>query len=153
MSLTVRRADPDDPALAPVIDAHLAHCGDLCPSNHVLGRAGLKAITLFAAYDDGAPVGIGALKNLGAGHGEVKSMHTAKAARGKGVARALLAAIIADAKAEDMTRLSLETGTDPDFAAARAFYEEAGFDRCPPFATYKNDPASVFYTCALAATA
>ena len=94
-------------------------------------------------------VAIGALKRLTDDHGEVKSMHTAEAARGRGIGSALLRHVIAVAEARGMTRLSLETGSWPYFAPARALYARHGFVECPPFGDYRADPNSVFMTLAL----
>ena len=96
-------------------------------------------------------VGVGALRRLSADHGEVKSMHTAVAARGRGVGAALLRHIVAAARARGVTRLSLETGSWPYFAPARALYARHGFVECPPFGDYRPDPNSVFMTLTLPA--
>jgi len=88
---------------------------------------------------------MGALKVLPIG-GEVKSMHTAAAARGQGAAKAILRTIIAEAERRGMPALWLETGTHPDFAAARTLYAKHGFTECPPFRDYTLDPNSLFMT-------
>ncbi len=103
-------------------------------------------ITFWTAWHAQILVGCIALKDLGDGHGEIKSMHIAEAARGKGVAQKLVALLIEAAKARSYHRLSLETGTLPAFKPARALYERLGFEECPPFATYVVDPYSVFMT-------
>jgi putative acetyltransferase len=77
-------------------------------------------------------------------HGEVKSMRVASAARGKGIGAALLAHIIAEAKARNYRRLSLETGAMAFFEPARRLYIRSGFRPCGPFASYKPDPNRVF---------
>src|SRR5207248_3478742 len=91
-------------------------------------------------------LGIGALKRLSPRHGEIKSMHTAAARRGKGAGSAMLEHIIASARACGMSRLSLETGSWDYFRPARALYARHGFRECPPFADYVPDPNSVFMT-------
>lgn len=73
-------------------------------------------------------------------------MHTAESARRKGVGSAILRRIIAAARARGMSRLSLETGSWPYFAPARALYAAHGFVECEPFAGYGPDPNSVFMT-------
>ena len=127
-------------------------------SAHALDLSGLQApdVTFWSAWaDDGdgvareTLVGVGALKRLSADHGEVKSMHTAEAVRGRGIGSALLRHIVAQARARGMTRLSLETGSWPYFAPARALYARHGFVECPPFGEYRADPNSVFMTLAL----
>jgi putative acetyltransferase len=91
-------------------------------------------------------VGVGALKPLDPGHGEIKSMHTAEAARGRGVGSALLRQIMAEARAAGLRRLSLETGSWPYFLPARALYARHGFVECGPFGDYREDPNSIFMT-------
>ena len=106
-------------------------------------------MTFWSVWEGETLVGVGALKQIGADHGEVKSMHTAEAMRGRGVGSALLCHMIASARARGMVRLSLETGAWPYFASARAFYARHGFVECPPFGDYRPDSNSVFMTLVL----
>ena len=117
-------------------------------SAHALDLLGLRAreITFWSAWEGEAVVGVGALRHLGDGHGEIKSMHTAEAARGRGVGSAMLRHIMAAARARGMSRLSLETGSWPYFEPARALYARHGFVECGPFGDYREDPNSVFMT-------
>jgi putative acetyltransferase len=78
-------------------------------------------------------------------------MHTARAARRRGVASAMVRHIIATARDRGFRRLSLETGASDYFAPARALYARHGFVECPPFEGYRPDPNSVFLTLDLAA--
>jgi len=71
-------------------------------------------------------------------------------ARGRGLARVLLEHLLQQARGLGYQRLSLETGVEPVFAAARGLYEKAGFTECPPFEGYTLDPNSVFMTRTLA---
>jgi putative acetyltransferase len=103
-------------------------------------------VTFWSAWEDDAVVAVGALKRLSADHGEIKSMHTAEAARGRGVGSAMLRQIMAAARAGGLSRLSLETGSWPYFAPARTLYARHGFVECPPFGNYRPDPNSVFMT-------
>jgi putative acetyltransferase len=91
-------------------------------------------------------VGCGALKELDAGHGEIKSMRTAASYLRKGVGSFLLQNIISEAKHRGYRRLSLETGSMPYFAPAHSLYRKFGFQRCAPFAEYREDPNSIFMT-------
>jgi putative acetyltransferase len=91
-----------------------------------------------------------ALKELDAGHGEIKSMRTATAQRRRGVGAALLEHVLEQAQACGFRRLSLETGPQPEFAPARALYARYGFVTCGPFADYAEDPYSTFMTRTLA---
>jgi len=90
-----------------------------------------------------------ALKDLGGGHVELKSMRTATAARRRGVGAAMLDHVVAAARERGHTRVSLETGTEDYFAPARTLYGTRGFTECPPFEGYVLDPHSVFLTLAL----
>lgn len=115
---------------------------------HVLPVDGLKVpeIRFFTLREDGALLGCGALKRLEPGHGEIKSMRTAEAALGRGVGKALLDHIVATACSEGMTRLSLETGSTEQFAAANRLYEKEGFERTGPFGGYADTPFTRFFT-------
>jgi putative acetyltransferase len=117
-------------------------------SIHALDLEALRRpeITFWSAWEDGQLLGCGALQELDAHHGEIKSMRTAAAHRRKGVAAALLAHIIAEARRRGYTRLSLETGSHDAFAPARKLYAAFGFEPCEPFAVYVLDPYSVFMT-------
>ena len=81
-------------------------------------------------------LGFGALKRLSADHGEVKSMHIIESKRGKGIGSAMLRHIMAAARAQAMSRLSLETGSWDYFQPARALYRKHGFVECAPFGRY-----------------
>jgi putative acetyltransferase len=76
-------------------------------------------------------------------------MHTAEGARRRGIGRALLAHLIAVARERGYRRLSLETGAQPAYAAARELYANAGFTPCGPFAGYPDSPNSAYMTLAL----
>ena len=138
------------PAFEALVKAHTQFCDDTAPAEscHHLPVSALfgPGITVWVAIEGKTLLGMGALKELSAGEGEVKSMHTSAAARGKGIARRLLETIMAEAKARGITSLWLETGVHPDFAAARALYAEQGFIECSPFGDYTLDPHSVFMT-------
>src|SRR5262245_60285225 len=110
--------DVDDPRADDVralIERHLRFMRGLTPPEdvHALDPAGLSAptITFFAARRAGELIAIGALRELDATHGEIKSMHTAEAERGRGVGRAMLEHLLSVARARGYRRVSLETGT------------------------------------------
>lgn len=117
-------------------------------SCHFLDLDALEAdnIRLFAARAGDQTLGTGALA-IKDGYGEVKSMFTADAARGKGVAAALLRQIEDTAREHDLKALKLETG-DTLYAAHR-LYERHGFEFCKPFGDYKDIPESLFMEKAL----
>lgn len=103
-------------------------------------------ITFWSAWADGELLGCGALKQLDAQDGEIKSMRTASRHLRKGVGCALLHHIIGEAERRGYVRLSLETGSMIAFEPARRLYAAAGFSYCGPFANYRLDPNSVFMT-------
>ena len=115
---------------------------------HVLPVDGLKVpeIRFFTLRENGVLLGCGALKRLGPGHGEIKSMRTAGNALGRGVGKAMLDHLVATARAEGMTRLSLETGSTEQFAAANRLYEKERFERSGPFGGYVDTPFTRFFT-------
>jgi putative acetyltransferase len=147
--MKIRPGDLDDPRVVALLTTHVttARAATACGSAHALDVAGLRGddISFWTAFEDGgALVGIGALRRLGRDHGEIKSMHTAATARRTGVGSAMLRHLIALARSQGLTRLSLETGARPYFAPARAFYQRHGFAECPPFGDYLPDPNTVF---------
>jgi putative acetyltransferase len=140
--------DHDD--VRSLISQHFAEmqAGSPPEACHVLPVDALRdpRIRFFTLREDGALLGCGALKRLGEGHGEIKSMRTANAVLGRGVGRALLNHLIAAARQEGMFRLNLETGSTEQFAAALHLYEREGFERCGPFGSYADTPFTRFYT-------
>lgn len=100
------------------------------------GRGAFLIATL-----DGQPVGCGAVRLLDSDTAEIKRMFTRPTARGRGVGRALLAELEAQARALGVSRLVLETGErQPE---ALALYERGGFVRIPAFGEYVDSPDSV----------
>jgi putative acetyltransferase len=145
-----------DPSVRALLEDHLAdmHATSPAESVHALDLDALRvpSVTFWVARSDGDVVGCGALKDLAdllPGEGEVKSMRTREAARGRGVAQAVLDAIIAAARSRAYTRLNLETGTQPFFEPAHRLYERNGFTQCGPFADYVLDSNSRFMTLSL----
>jgi putative acetyltransferase len=148
----------DDPRAADVralLGLHLAHMKSQSPPENVfaLTVTGLldTAVTLYSYRRDGQLLGIGALKDLGDRHGELKSMHTAHAARRNGVGRAMLTHLIDVARARGYRLLSLETGSMAGFAPARALYATAGFTESDAFADYAPSRYSTFMQLRLSA--
>ena len=145
------RIELDDlsrPEVHALLEEHLAHMHELSPpeSVHALDLSKLRGpdITFWTVWDEGVLLGCGALKELTPSHGEVKSMRTPSAIRGKGAGRAVLAHIIAEAKSRGYRLLSLETGPHAPFEPARSLYRSFGFVSCGPFADYPPDPYSAF---------
>jgi putative acetyltransferase len=107
------------------------------------------AVTFYSYRRDGELLAVGALKQLDGRHAELKSMHTAAAARGCGIGRAMVEHLIGVARDHGFSRLSLETGSSPAFAPARSLYAQAGFTPCGPFGDYPPDRGNTFMTLAL----
>lgn len=127
---------------------HLAGMHAASPPGTVfaLDLSGLQdpAVTVWTLREGEAVLGIGALKTLPDGTGEVKSMRTHPDHLRQGVARTLLEHIIAEAKVRSLSRLSLETGTGADFEAALTLYRTRGFIEGEAFGDYASVADSGF---------
>jgi putative acetyltransferase len=145
--------DPRAPDVRDLLSQHLAVMASHSPPENIfaLDVSGLldPAVTLYSYRRDGDLLAIGALKHLGARHGELKSMHTAAAARGAGIGRAMLTHLLGAARDRGYRQLSLETGSMAGFAPARALYASAGFTECGAFAGYEPSPHSTFMSLSL----
>lgn len=153
--MLIRIDDLLGPEIIALLEAHLQLMRSISPpeSVHALDLDGLRRpeVTFWTVWDGPQLLGCGALKELDPAHGEIKSMHTAAAARGRGVARRMLQHIIETARQRGYERLSLETGGTEEFAAAQGLYRGFGFEFCGPFAGYAPDPFSAFMTLELGA--
>jgi putative acetyltransferase len=107
------------------------------------------SVTFFSYRAHGELLGVAALKRIDGEHAEIKSMHTAEAARGRGIGRALVEHLLGVARQRGYRRISLETGSGPAFAPARRLYASAGFGPSGPFADYRPSPNSAYMTLAL----
>ena len=152
--LTIARESPLGADLGLLMQRHTAdmHADTPPESIHMMeaGQLATPDIAFFVLREAGIPLAMGAFKRLDATHAEIKSMHVLAEARGRGLSRRMLDHLLAQARAAGLLRLSLETGVQPTFLAARALYEKAGFTECPPFDSYQLDPNSVFLTKQLA---
>jgi putative acetyltransferase len=108
------------------------------------------AVTFVSYRADGELLGVAALKRIDDEHAEIKSMHTAEAARGRGIGRALVEHLVGVARESGYRRVSLETGSGPAFAPARNLYASAGFAPCGPFGDYRPSAASAYMTRSIA---
>jgi putative acetyltransferase len=143
----------DDPRAADVrslLERHLAFAHEHTPPEdvHALDLSGLldASVTFFSARRGAELVAIGAIKELDDRHGELKSMHTAAAERGRGVGQAMVDHLVGVARQRGYHRVSLETGTMAAFAPARSLYARVGFMPCGPFGDYRPSPNSAFMT-------
>jgi putative acetyltransferase len=154
MQITITPESPLGADLGLLFARHTAdmHADTPPESIHMMDASELAipAVRFFVMRDTGMPVGMGAFKRIDATHAEIKSMHVLAENRGRGLSKRMLDHLIAEARVDGIRRLSLETGVQPTFIAARALYAKAGFVPCPPFEGYVEDPNSVFLTLDLA---
>ncbi len=137
-------------AIRALLEQHFAGMLANSPAEscHFLDFDGLRSdsVTFWSIHKDDELAGCGALKQLDAQHGEIKSMRTADAFLRRGVAARMLGHIMDEARARGLDRLSLETGSGAAFEPALALYARHGFEECEPFADYKPDQFSRFMT-------
>lgn len=141
---------PDDltaPEVLGLLQFHLDEMHRWSPPSkvHAMPAERLRApdVTFFSAWDAGSLAAVGALKDLGSGRGELKSMRAAPAYRGRGAGRAMLDHLVDAARERGMTWLGLETGRPAEFAPAQALYAANGFIECPAFGDYISDEFSL----------
>ncbi len=150
LDIDIRLADPTDTVFEELFDRHLTLMYASSPSCsvHAKPASGLsgEGVTFLAGFYAGEPVAMGAVQDLGDAHFEIKSMHVVEKCRGRGIAQDILASLLDAASENGAKRISLETGSQPAFAPARAFYASAGFEACAPFADYTDDPNSYYMT-------
>ena len=117
-------------------------------STHVLDIDGLKdpSIKFWSLWENNKLVGCGALKFLEKNHGEFKSIRVADEFKKKGIGERIINHLIGEAKKLKISKLSIETGAGDFFLPARNLFTKFGFKSCPPFAHYKDDPNSCYYT-------
>jgi putative acetyltransferase len=144
----IRPDDLTDPQTRALLALHLSGMQAESPADAVfaLDLSGLQSpdIRLWTLWVGGAVAGVGALRTISAGQGEIKSMRTHPDHLRKGVAGALLRHIIATARAQGMARLSLETGRGAAFDPALALYRAQGFVDGDAFGDYRDNGFSQF---------
>jgi putative acetyltransferase len=148
--MEIRIDDLTGPEIKELLREHLNSMTLHSPpeSVHALDLDGLRQpdVTFWTAWDEDELLGCGAIKKLDGKHAEIKSMRTSTRHLRKGVAKAILQHMLAEAERTGYERVSLETGSAAAFEPARALYAAFGFIYCPPFADYVEDPYSVFMT-------
>lgn len=146
--LTIRVDDLSGEPTRELLTVHLAGMHENSPPGQVfaLDLSGLQApnVTVWSAWEGPELAGIAALKQLGDGTGELKSMRTHSRHLRKGVATALLEHIIGEARRCGLHRLSLETGSGPAFEPALALYRKRGFADGEAFAEYRRSDFNQF---------
>ena len=151
--MLIKIDDLSGPEVAQILMEHLAEMYAVSPPESVhaldLNKLRQRKISFWSVWDAKHLAGCGAIKEFEAGHAEIKSMRTANAYRGKGVAVKLMEHILSVAAERKYHRLSLETGPQEFFLPARKLYERFGFEYCGPFGDYAEDPYSAFMTKAI----
>jgi putative acetyltransferase len=150
LGFEIKPDDLNSPEIAEFLREHLRSLAQVTPpeSMHALNLDELRKadVTFWSVWHGRELVGCGALKELGGGHGEIKSMRTTRSHLRQGVASLLLRHIISEARRRGYRRLSLETGSTKYFEPAHNLYRKFGFTSCPPFIGYREDPNSLFMT-------
>ena len=140
----------DNPDVNALLKKHFEELRSVSPagSTHVLDIAGLKdnTIKFWSLWENNEIIGCGALKFLEKGHGEFKSIRVADNFRKKGNGEKIINHLIIEAKKLNIVKLSVETGAGNFFLPARKLFSKFGFKECPPFAHYKEDLNSCYYT-------
>jgi putative acetyltransferase len=146
--LEIRKDDISSAATQSLLRLHLVGMAANTPPGHVfaLDLSGLKSpdVTVWSLWDNDEICGIGALKQLDANSGELKSMRTHPKYLRRGVATALLEHIIEESRRRGLGLLSLETGTGAAFEPALALYRKHGFVDGEPFADYERSDFNQF---------
>ena len=146
----IRLGDLADERVIRLLTDHLDDMFATSPAEsvHALDVSGLSVpeVTFWTIGDADGLHGCVALKELDPEHGELKTMRTDAAARGRGLGARLLEHVLAESARRGYARVSLETGSQEFFRPARTLYAKYGFRECGPFGDYRLDPNSVFMT-------
>lgn len=148
--MSAYRILPDDltsEAVLELLQFHLNEMYQWSPpeSVHAMPAERLRApdVSFYAAWVGDELAAVGALKELGDGCGELKSMRAAPAHRGKGAGEAILLHLLAEAQRRGYHWLGLETGRPGPFLPAKNLYLKHGFAECPAFGNYVSDDFSL----------
>ena len=139
--------DLSGPEVADLLRLHLGEMHQWSPACKVhalpLERLREPDVAFWSAWDGERLAAVGALKELGAGRGELKSMRAAPEYRGKRAGEAILLHLMSEARERGYTWLGLETGVPEPFVPARRLYEKHGFAECAAFGDYVSDDFSL----------
>jgi len=140
----------DNPEVNDLLTKHFVELRSVSPkgSTHVLDIPGLKdnSIKFWSLWSEDKLIGCGALKFLSNDHGEFKSIRISDKFKGKGYGSKIINHLISKAKSLNIKKISVETGTGIFFAPARKLFTNSGFKKCGPFAHYKEDLNSCYFT-------
>jgi ribosomal protein S18 acetylase RimI-like enzyme len=151
VAVTIARERPDVPdveALIMELEAHLA-ARYPAESRHgfSVGRLIEQGVEVFVLREDAVAAGCGGILFVDDDgpepYGELKRMYVRDAYRGQGYGRRIIERLAGRARERGITLLRLETGIDQ--VEAIGLYEAFGFQRCPPFGPYREDPLSPTY--------
>ena len=140
----------DHPEVNELLTKHFIELRAASPegSAHVLDIPGLKipSIKFWSLWENDELVGCGALKFLDDNHGEFKSIRIADQFRKNGLGIKIIDHLINEAKKLNVKKISVETGSGDFFLSARKLFKKCGFETCEPFAHYKEDPNSCYFS-------
>ena len=140
----------DNPEVNDLLTKHFIELRAASPegSAHVLDIPGLKtpSIKFWSLWLDDKLLGCGALKFLDKDHGEFKSIRIHEKYRKKGNGSKVIEHLIYQAKKLGIERISIETGAGKFFEPARKLFKKCNFELCEPFAHYKKDINSIYFT-------
>ena len=146
--MIIKPGDFEDERVKALLTRHLEGMHANSPPGHVfaLDWSGLQkpGISFYALWEGEELLGVGALKELDAASGEIKSMRTADAHLRKGVGARILDYMIGEARRRGYARLSLETGSGSAFEPALALYRKRGFTNGGAFGDYEKSPFNQF---------
>lgn len=147
MALRFEKACFEDTSLRALLEAHRRDMYATSPAEsvHTLSWEALQGegLSMWSMFQDDQVVGCGALRELSPSSGELKSMRVDGSLRGKGLGTKLLSFLESVAIERGYERLYLETGPEPFFEPARKLYLRFGYEVCPPFGSYREDPHSL----------
>ena len=140
----------DNPEVNKLLTNHFIELRAASPkgSAHVLDIPGLKisSIKFWSLWENERLFGCGALKFLNKEHGEFKSIRIHDFYRNQGNGIKLIDHLISEAEKLGIKRLSIETGSGKFFEPARKLFKRCEFEPCKPFAHYKEDVNSIYFT-------
>ncbi|MHC3468274.1 GNAT family N-acetyltransferase [Streptomyces sp. 7R007] len=136
-AITVERVDGAHPDARACLDAYAADLdarfpegfdkADLVGPEEVSGAAG----AFFVAYEEGRPVGCGALRRLERGVGEIRHVWVHEDARRLGLARRILGALEQEASARGLSVVRLDTHAS--LTEAQTMYRASGYTEIPSY--------------------
>ncbi|MEM9138836.1 MAG: GNAT family N-acetyltransferase [Pseudomonadota bacterium] len=143
--ISIVHTDPCDSDARRLIDASEAYLSAIYPPEErfALSVDALveEDVWFVLARQEKRAIGCGGLARY-PGYGELKRIFVDPAARGQGVGHRILDALEAQARAEDLPCMRLETGADLE--ASVALYKSRGYRPRPAFGDYPENGASLF---------